>query len=422
MKKEAVKPPLVFLIVTNGLTQRNFKGIKKGGNMYDFFKLSAPAKYSEQLLNNPNFGFNTKRNNKGEPIPNEYGYITYKGKYFDFRIKIKIPPINPIENTEIEITGSFHKLFEGGSNYQNFYFFDFITAVNTLCNVLKIYPSELYIHVFEIGVNILPPIELMFLIEGLKSFSRQKFERDTFHRTGLLMAVDFSENRIKIYNKSMQYNQPEPILRFELKIKKMAYIKNKGVNITTLQDIISGDWNDYFGNLLLTQWDKVIICPQGMINPNLIPNPRTRENFINGLNPDYWTGLNSKAYKRQFARFKAMFKQFAPIDLYSVIHGLISDKWETLSKGQRVNYYPYIYSNNNPFTTNEPKQRFCVTCGRDISNQKKNSKFCSETIHGPEVKKCRNIQSNPRNNYKRKQDRIYSGPTLFPIYIHYGII
>lgn len=387
--------------------------------MYDFVKMTAPAKYSEQLLKAENLAFRQSITKDGAIITTADGYNANRATILGFDIIVWEHPIKP---HRVEIKGSFHKLHEGETNYKTFYFYEFLSAVNILCDSIKITPTELNIHLFEIGVNIKPPIETKLFIEGIKTLSGKKFERETYNGKGLLLRFDFAHYQIKIYDKGFQYNQPEPILRFELKIKKMAYIKTKGANITTLQDIITGEWNTYFGNLLLTQWDKVIICPEGMINPNLITNPRTRENFINGLNPDYWTGLNSKAYIRQFARFKDMFKQFAPIDLYSVIHGLIKEKWEHLSKDQRGNYYPYVYGNINPFTTNQPKQRFCVTCGRDISNQKKNSKFCSETIHGPEVKKCRNLQSNPRNNYKRKQDRIYSGPTLFPIYIHYGII
>lgn len=387
--------------------------------MYDFCKLSAAAKYSEQLLNAPNLAFRQSITKEGVIITTADGYNSNRATIMGFDIIVWEHQIKP---HRIEIKGSFHKLHEGETNYKNFYFNEFRSAVNILCDSINIPPTELNIHLFEIGVNIKPPIETKLLIEGIKSISGKKFERETYNSKGLLLRFDFAQYQIKIYDKGFQFTQPEPILRFELKIKKMAYLKTKGANITTLDNFITGNWNDYFGNLLLTQWDKVIICPEGMINPNLITNPRTRENFINGLNPDYWTGLNSKAYIRQFARFKEMFKQFAPIDLYSVIHGLIKEKWETLSKDQRGKYYPYVYGNINPFTTNQPLQRFCVSCGRDISNQKKNSKFCSETIYGPSVKQCRNIQSNPRNNRKRKEQRIYPGLTLFPLYLHYGII
>lgn len=440
--------------------------------MFDFFKLSAPAKYSEQLLKAENLDFRQTITKDGVIITTADGYNANRATIKSFDIIVWEHPIKP---HRIEIKGSFHKLHEGETNYKNFYFNEFRSAVNTLCDSLNIPPSELCIHLFEIGVNIKPPIETKFLIEGVKSLSGKKFERETYNGKGLLLRFDFAHYQIKVYDKGFQFAQPEQILRFEVKVKRMAFInekfkkkgndfKPKGAKITTLQNLMSGDWNDYFGNILLTQWDKVIICPEGMINPNLITNPRTRENFINGLNPDYWTGLNSKAYIRQFKRFKEMFKQFAPIDIYSVIYTLIKEKWEYISnelnelkslpKEQRGKYYPYVYGNNVPFdnqfikgndfslvTMRENKKndfntvtkglikielktgsRFCVSCGRDISDQKTNSKFCSELKYGPSAKKCRNLQSNPRNNRKRKEQRIYPGLTLFPLYLHYGIM
>jgi hypothetical protein len=158
----------------------------------------------------------------------------------------------------------------------------------------------------------------------------------------------------------------------------MAYLKTKGANITTLQDLLTGNWNEYFGELLLKQWDKVIICPEGIINPELIKNPRTRKNFLNGLNPDYWTNLPKKAYRRQFEAFKTIFQQMATIDIYSNTRALIREKWEHLSKPQKVENYPYVYGNNIPFDKHQTEKRFCQTCGRDITNQKEVQSFAAK--------------------------------------------
>jgi len=387
--------------------------------MFDFFNLEVPVKYAENLFKNPNLNFEMGTSRDGIIKTTEQGSVKYKALFRCFEVIIWEHTINPIK---IEIKGSFHKLYEGGTNYKDFSFNDFRSAINMLSHSFNIPPTELYIHSFEIGVNINPPIETKLLLEGIKSLSGKKFERETYKDKGLLFRFDFSQYQVKIYDKGFQFMQNQPILRFELKVKKMDFIKNKRANITTLDNLISGDWNNYFKNLLLSYWDKVIICPEGMINANLIKNPRTYKNFTNGLNPDYWTKLSSKAYNRQFYAFKEVFRQFAPIDLYSEIKLRIRDKWEQLSKDQKGINDPYIYSNIIPFDIDQPKQRFCRSCGRNISNQKKDSKFCSETLYGPEVKKCRNIDSNPRNNRKRKEQRLYPGPTLFPVFIHMGIL
>jgi predicted nucleic acid-binding Zn ribbon protein len=56
--------------------------------------------------------------------------------------------------------------------------------------------------------------------------------------------------------------------------------------------------------------------------------------------------------------------------------------------------------------------RYCITCGNDITNQKKGSVFCSEKVFGKDAKKCRNQKSNPENNYKRKELKLYPGVLL----------
>lgn len=67
-------------------------------------------------------------------------------------------------------------------------------------------------------------------------------------------------------------------------------------------------------------------------------------------------------------------------------------------------------------------KRYCLTCGRDITNQKTGSKFCSEKLYGREAKKCRNMDSNPRNHIKRKIEVIESRGVLFDIkpYINFS--
>jgi hypothetical protein len=60
-------------------------------------------------------------------------------------------------------------------------------------------------------------------------------------------------------------------------------------------------------------------------------------------------------------------------------------------------------------------ERFCKSCGRDISNQKKGSVFCSERMFGKVAKGCRNKDSNPRNNLLYREQKKYGGFVLFDV-------
>jgi hypothetical protein len=395
--------------------------------MFDFFSLTLPGKYSTQLLKSENLGFEVKTvNNTGEIPTTKKGYIRYKATFSEFVIMVWTHPTKP---HRIEIKGSFHKFHEGGTNWRDFRFSDFQNAVTSFSKLLNIEVNQFKIHGIEIGVNISPPFDTAKLIEGIKTFAGRKFDRESFDRNGLLFKFDFSFHRIKIYDKFRQYAQIEngpkfPILRFELKVKKMAYLKNKGVNITTLQDLVSGEWNVMFGDLLARQIDKLIICPEGMVNPDFIENPRSRKNFVNGMNPDYWTGLSSKVYERQFKAFRQNFKQLSKLDLYSDLKSRVQTKWDLLSfaavNSQRGKNYPYVKGNINPLpNTNDLESRFCKSCGRNISHRR-NTLFCSAKDVGEKAAhKCRNKDSNPRNSRKYKENRLYPGATLFPAQIHW---
>ena len=62
------------------------------------------------------------------------------------------------------------------------------------------------------------------------------------------------------------------------------------------------------------------------------------------------------------------------------------------------------------------QKRFCATCGKDISDQRKGSRFCGEKYVGYDAAhKCRLGESNPRNNLKNKVKKINSKGVLFDI-------
>jgi len=58
--------------------------------------------------------------------------------------------------------------------------------------------------------------------------------------------------------------------------------------------------------------------------------------------------------------------------------------------------------------------RRCQTCGRALTSSSNRAKFCSEQVWGAAAKKCRNADSNPRNNFKR--GRFYPSPTQYHLF------
>ncbi len=172
---------------------------------------------------------------------------------------------------------------------------------------------------------------------------------------------------------------------------------------------------------------------------------REKTVLINGKNPKYWIELKQqgKEIKKKRTRFAGLVLKYGKQNLKETIYNLIENKLIEVTKTdtsteQKISEYLNQFHNqtlpkvtvfesaeiksNYPQSNSSNKglisgvfNRYCSTCGRDISNQKKGSVFCSEKLYGKQAKKCRNINSNPRNNYKLKEQSLYSGVLLFDV-------
>jgi hypothetical protein len=104
---------------------------------------------------------------------------------------------------------------------------------------------------------------------------------------------------------------------------------------------------------------------------------------------------------------------------------------EQLSEtGQRVENDPYVKGNIYPITIKSSKEQFfCKSCGADISHQT-TKKFCTAKYVGEKkAHQCRNLIYNRIHNpitklkrLKDKQQILYTDPSLFPVFIHLGIL
>ena len=204
----------------------------------------------------------------------------------------------------------------------------------------------------------------------------------------------------------------------------MDYLNAKRFNITTFQDLLNTSAAQFseLDSLLLAQWNKVIFA--STCKPELITNLKARSYFQKRQSQVYWLNLNGTQLGKNRAAYLRTIKQYN-LPYYGQ---LVSDLLKESMKVQRVENNLSIDSYIHPFRNSieiEQVIRECVTCGRDISKQKKGSKYCSEKSHGRKAKQCRNRQSNPIHKTKRQrqllEQRTYLQPSLFPVYLHYDI-
>jgi hypothetical protein len=135
---------------------------------------------------------------------------------------------------------------------------------------------------------------------------------------------------VKCYDKGLQYNLTENLMRFELKFKKMIKI-NSEFNIKYLHDLTQSDKVNRIKKLLLKAWTDVLLfedldIPEGILNPTL------EKLQIDGVNQKYWIKLY-KNDKRKMLYHRKILREM--LDQYgngikANIRTKIDNEWELL--------------------------------------------------------------------------------------------
>ncbi len=398
--------------------------------MFDFIKTNVRGIVPGCLVPNPLLYFNVTVDSEGE-IKNRVA--EYRG------LKFKI-----IEEKFINVNGSVHKYLNGGlHNYNDFAIPDFLTVCVDLSKKFDLNPFSTALHNVEFGVNVLLPFETEEFLNAVISYKGREYERETYSGKGHLLRFTFDHYDLKIYNKGYQYQQEGNILRFEIKVKKMEYFKKRGIAVNSLADLFNVANYDRLKDCLLKAFAEIVMY-DNTIKLNSLQQ-RERTVLMNGKNPKYWTELKQQGVeiKKKRNRFNDLVLKYGKRNAKVTVCALIERKWNEVSHidtSTAVNIAAYLSQfrtetlpkvttfESTSLTANLPQInssnkglirgttiRKCLSCGRDITSQKKESVFCSEKIYGKEAKKCRNMQSNTKNNFLRKEARLYSAGVLFDV-------
>lgn len=398
--------------------------------MFDFIKTNIKNIPPSELINNPLLSFHITVNSEGV-IQNRIA------EYNNLKFKI-------IDEKYINLNGSVHKYFNGGiHNHTDFTIKNLVFVCSDLSQKFNLNPFITHLHNLEFGVNVILPFNTNDVLNSIISYKGKECEIERFNGKGYLIRFTFDHYDLKIYNKGLQYEQDKNILRFEIKVKKMEYFKKRKINISLLSDLIKLDIYNKLKKCLLMAF-KGVLMYDNSIKLNGLPQ-REKTVLMNGKNPKYWIELKEqgKEIKKIRIRFNDLVLKYGKQNLKQTIYNLIENKLieitkiDTSTEIEIQNYLNQFHNQTLPKVTvfesaetesNLPQSnssnkeliqsvfyRKCLTCGRDISEQKKGSVFCSEKLYGKEAKQCRNKNSNPRNNYKLKEQNLYSGVLLFAI-------
>lgn len=370
--------------------------------MIDFVKIEINSRnIADALTNNQLLNFKNESDNETGEL--EKQRAKYQG------LKFLIYP-----NTgKVVIEGSIHKYYNAGlHNHNDFSFAQIVSTITDISETFNFNPQVAYLHGLEFGVNIRlvqNPSTVLNMIVCYGNDGINKMNISDGRAEGIIS--NQTNHIVKIYNKSLQYQQPENILRVEDKIIRMRKIEHLSIN--TLHDLTDHNKVASLGNVLFQMFDLLIIHEPVRIDELSKPDLKLYEQ---AGNPRFWEGLNRFQRFKKRTRYESIIERYSIDRIKETIKLKVVEKWEELlKKGNECTGIEELPKSNENTGSIECKRyllpienrtnrttlkRTCLSCGNDISNQRKGSVFCSEKLFGKAAKKCRNKDSNPRHNPK----------------------
>jgi hypothetical protein len=343
-------------------------------------------------------------------------------------------------STWLRINGSLHKNHQKGTNFKPFRYSDVMIEIRFLCQGLNLDPAKVKIGNLEIGLNLpvwFSPFEFLdsrLLADKTTEFT--KYRPGTNHRR-IGFVSDFWDYSIKIYDKGLQNGLKEFLLRFEVQTHGMRELKK--YRIKNLAELMDQEKVFRLLRILEEAWQDVLIFDVDLNHTQITTKEKVY--FRQAQYSKYWIDLSKsdeQGFQDQKKKLRKLNEKYGT-QTHARILELIRSEWL-----MRFENFPDFKGCMKVEETNDSQDfkdtvkvenresaplpsvvtRTCQTCGRDISDQRKDSKFCSETKFGPQAKRCRNHDSNPRNNQKKRVNKFYRiGPPLFdirPFTIFYG--
>ena len=339
------------------------------------------------------------------------------------------------------INGSLHKFSNAGEHNANDYFLsDFKNTLNQLFEEIGLNPEITPVNGFEFGVNIKLPNNPN---EALQRLILHKFNSGNNKRN--YKEFGYKNYSFKIYNKSELTNiepfQSGNILRVEVKVSRMEYVKNKFVYCKVLSDLLDVSVWESLEQILIETMNECLFIDLSEPEINSLSNKETIM-YLKYINPLFWENLheNRRIYSRERERCEKFLKLHSGSTLKTDIIKLISakcyqlrdktisetivKKWDKITVFQTKNktvICPEItIKMNGYYETKESIDpdglKHCLTCGRIIEKPSKGQKYCSAKEVGYELAhKCRNSNSNPRNNARTSFQSLISIPLLFDL-------
>ena len=313
---------------------------------------------AEGLLNHPLLTFPLPIDEKtGAVLDERPRRATYRGLTF------KITPSRANRSRLVcELKGSLHSYKnDGRHNADDFTAADLLTVVNELVNRFDINPASSTLNNVEFGVNIALPFPVADVLTALISYKGEPFIKDT-DNGGIYYQATLSHYAVKIYDKGKQFAIPGYLLRVEVKVLKMQYLTGKGINLTTLADLLQVEQYPRLGKLLSDTVEGILFDDPALTrNPPADIRANDRELLREGRYADFWQrspGLTGKDYEREKKRLQRQEKRFRDL----VNQYRISLDWQTITANRLRIKWQELTQLSNEVETGITETLACWKC------------------------------------------------------------
>ncbi|WP_321310549.1 hypothetical protein [Marinifilum fragile] len=327
---------------------------------------------------------------------------------------------------KVKIKGSIHKYFNDGlHNANRFTFENFLEAVSQLSE-FGVIPEKAVLRGFEIGLNIdLTSCKIpskTFLDSILYCRGVRRSDMDINGESGYGYKFKTTNTKYKFYDKSAQSQIYDvELLRIETKFTRMRAVES--LKIRTLKDLMNRDkLISLISSKYLKFIDETIFFEWDQIKTTRKIEASYKSKFKDLRNPDWWIkGIKSRVERqRNKEKLERLIDKHAKRDIKKILKDLILSEIEEFSRSKKCYEYTEFEelqkwqksnSNADKSVTNTPRivrcgltdrrevkkeKRYCLTCGKEITHQRKGSKYCSDN------RKCRDKAYNALKSENKK--------------------
>ncbi|MPR32398.1 hypothetical protein [Salmonirosea aquatica] len=338
--------------------------------------------------------------------------------------------------SSMTLRGSTHKYSnEGTHNSDQFHYHQLLTVIEELTAKFGLVPGQSVIEGIEVGVNLELPFPVKKVLTSVIAYKDKTFEIINARRPSLGRLCPFYEYDIKLYDKVIQSfteypAQPKPdaknLLRYEVKVNKMRWLKSYGIQ--TLADLTEIDTVRSLLGALVGVLEKIVFVDIDATLDLLTDREQARYGLFRDR--DKWRAFDKSQRYEMREQLPRLLKKSNAFDYGHALLNAINTTWLGLfQEAPKARLFHRVCiegeADKNPTISpfkclgetvgkeeKEPsyknlsktlKIRVCASCGKDISGQRSQSRFCSEKYNGHRhARHCRNQDSNQRKT-KRYQ-------------------